>query len=86
MSKNKACPTYKVILLGNSDVGKTSLFRKLRGDRRLESPGKEILTGSSTVSIELRPYTLKFRLDKTLTVKVKGYNYYCIHSYLYPKV
>ena len=49
---------YKVILLGNLGVGKTSLFRKLIGNSSKED------------SIDMRPHTLEFKLEEGITVQV----------------
>ena len=55
---------YKVILLGNSGVGKTSLFRKLK-------TGEIERDRSITDSIDLAPCTLEFMVSDTVQVKVK---------------
>ena len=54
---------YKVILLGNLNVGKTSLFRKLKGDTGTKQ-------AAVTESIDLRPYILKLKLQGGVTVQV----------------
>ncbi len=54
---------YKVVLLGNSGVGKTTLFRKLKGDQETEDR-------SITDSIDLAPCSLEFMVSDTVTVKV----------------
>ena len=54
---------FKVVLLGNSGVGKTTLFRKLKGqDGELEK--------SITDSIDLAPCTLEFMISETVKVQV----------------
>ena len=55
---------YKVVLLGNSGVGKTTLFRKLKG-RDQETEERSI-----TDSIDLAPCTLEFPISESETVKV----------------
>lgn len=59
----KTC-VYKVILLGNTAVGKTTLFRKL-----IENPAG---AGSTRFvdSIELGPCTLEFTLTQSVKVQV----------------
>ena len=55
--------TYKVVLLGNYEVGKTTLFRKLRGEADTRS---EDLSDS----LDLDPITLEYQLTDSLKVIV----------------
>lgn len=54
---------YKAVLLGNHKVGKTTLFKKLKGEVEEESNSK---TSSCRVSdsLNLDPCTLEFRLKE----------------------
>lgn len=55
---------YKVVLLGNSGVGKTTLFRKLK---KTEENDRD---KSLTDSIDLAPCTLEFMMSETVKVQV----------------
>jgi GTPase SAR1 family protein len=61
----KTC-VYKVILLGNTTVGKTTLFRKLCPDD--DDAGDRTFVDS----IELCPCTLEFNFTQSVKVKVSG--------------
>lgn len=55
---------YKVVLLGNSEVGKTTLFRKL-----IEKPAGTA-SRDFVESIELGPCNLEFTLTRSVKVQV----------------
>lgn len=57
---------YKIILLGNYEVGKTTLFRRLRGDT-IPLPSREDMSDS----LELGPFQVEFNLTDSLTVNVR---------------
>jgi len=58
---------YKVVLLGNNEVGKTTLFKKLRDNCKT---GKT--PTSFCDSLELTPYTLEIRLVSESTKILVG--------------
>ena len=55
---------YKVVLLGNSEVGKTTLFRKLI-ENSTDADSRNFVD-----SIELGPCTLEFTLTRSMKVQV----------------
>lgn len=61
---------YKVVFLGNYEVGKTTLFRRLKGSSQDDS--------SSTDSLEMPPFTLEYQITERLQVIVRGL-YSCMH-------
>jgi GTPase SAR1 family protein len=54
---------YKVVLLGNHGVGKTTLFKKLKGEIEVEVLyNRNTSSFSESTSINLDPCTLEFRI------------------------
>lgn len=69
-SRNCAHCNYKVILLGDYGVGKTSLFRKLKGGKQPQS--LDSITSSSGVSHDTIDYCTKvFTMSSGKKVQVK---------------
>ena len=63
---------FKVILLGNNEVGKTTLFRKLELSKCPSPAGTMTRSKSKGLvdSIDLGPCMLEFQLTESVTVKV----------------
>ena len=68
---SRTLPVYKVALSGRSDVGKTSIFRRIRGDGFLDDTTKFPHLPDDTIKVKVR--------DKT--VKVRNWRKYCITHY-----
>ena len=58
---NRTLPTYKVALSGRSDVGKTSIFRRIRGDGFLDDTTKFPHVPDDTIKVKVRDKTVKVR-------------------------
>lgn len=60
---------FKVVLLGNYEVGKTTLFKKLRDVDR-ERPTLTRMRKEFSDSLDLAPCMLEFMLAESVQVKV----------------
>lgn len=58
---NRKLPVYKVALSGRSDVGKTSIFRRIRGDGFLDDTTKFPHVPDGTIKVKVRDKTVKVR-------------------------
>lgn len=58
---NRTLPVYKVALSGRSDVGKTSIFRRIRGDGFLDDTTKFRHLPDDTIKVRVRDKTVKVR-------------------------
>ena len=58
---NRTLPVYKVALSGRSDVGKTSIFRRIRGDGFLDDTTKFPHLPDETIKVKVRDKTVKVR-------------------------
>lgn len=58
---NRTLPVYKVALSGRSDVGKTSIFRRIRGDGFLDDTTKFRHLPDDTIKVKVRDKTVKVR-------------------------
>ena len=57
----KELPVYKVALCGKSGVGKTSIFRRIRGDGFLEDTSKFKHMAEDDIKIRVKDKTVKVR-------------------------
>lgn len=58
---DKKLPVYKVALCGKSDVGKTSIFRRVRGDGFLDDTSKFKHLAEDTIKVRVKDKTVKVR-------------------------
>ena len=59
--ENRTLPTYKVALSGRSNVGKTSIFRRIRGDDFLDDTTKFRHLPDDTIKVKVQDKTVKVR-------------------------
>ena len=57
----KMLPVYKVALCGKRDVGKTSIFRRIRGDGFLVDTAKFKHMAEDTIEIRVQDQTIKVK-------------------------
>lgn len=57
----RTLPVYKVALSGRSDVGKTSIFRRIRGDGFLDDTTKFRHLPDDKIKVKVRDKTIKVR-------------------------
>lgn len=60
---SKKLPVYKVSLCGKSGVGKTSIFRRLRGDGFKEDTSKFDNLAEDKIKVRVQDKTIKVRKE-----------------------
>ena len=67
---DKGYPVYRVALCGKADVGKTSIFRCIRGEEFLDDTSKSPYLGEAEIKVKVNNTTIKVRNAVFLQAKV----------------
>ena len=66
----KGYPVYRVALCGKADVGKTSIFRCIRGEEFLDDTSKSPYLAEAEIKVKVNDTTIKVRNVLFLQAKV----------------